>query len=47
MRMVVDSNYLRTKELRDWLAASPKNIAVLTDQGVRLSDFAIFAAGVC
>jgi hypothetical protein len=32
MRMVVDSNYLRTKELRDWLAASPKNIAVLTDQ---------------
>lgn len=32
MRMVVDSNYLRTKELREWLAASRKNIAVLTDQ---------------
>jgi hypothetical protein len=32
MRMVIDSNYLRTRELRDWLTASRKNIAVLTDQ---------------
>jgi hypothetical protein len=32
MRMVVDSNYLRTKELREYLAASTKSIAVLTDQ---------------
>src|SRR5215471_13544281 len=32
MRMVVDSNYLTSRELRDWLAASKKNIAVLTDQ---------------
>lgn len=31
-RMVVDSNYLRSDELRKWLAASKKNIAVLTDQ---------------
>jgi hypothetical protein len=30
--MIVDSNYLRTNELRSWLAASRKNIAVLTDQ---------------
>src|SRR5712671_2005372 len=32
MRMVVDSNYLRTKDLREYLAASTKSIAVLTDQ---------------
>jgi hypothetical protein len=32
MRMIVDSNCLRTEELRLYLAASRKNIAVLTDQ---------------
>jgi hypothetical protein len=31
-RLVVDSNYLRDDKLRDWLGASRKNIAVLTDQ---------------
>lgn len=32
MRMVVDSNYLRAPELRDWLSKSRTNVAVLTDQ---------------
>lgn len=31
MRKVVDSNYLGTKELRDYLAASRENKAVITD----------------
>lgn len=31
MRKVVDSNYLGTKELRDYFAASPENKAVFTD----------------
>jgi hypothetical protein len=31
-RMVVDSNNLRSDELRSWLAASRNNIAILTDQ---------------
>jgi hypothetical protein len=31
MRKVVDSNYLGTKELRDYLAASPENEAVIAD----------------
>jgi hypothetical protein len=31
MRKVVDSNYLGTKELRDYFAASPKHKAVVTD----------------
>jgi hypothetical protein len=31
MRKVVDSNYLGTKELRDYLAASPEHKAVVTD----------------
>jgi hypothetical protein len=31
MRKVVDSNYLGTKELRDYLAASSENKAVITD----------------
>ena len=32
MRMVVDSNCLRSEELRSYLGASSKNMAVLTDQ---------------
>lgn len=32
MRMVVDSNYLRSPQLRDWLSESTKNIVALTDQ---------------
>jgi hypothetical protein len=31
MRKVVDSNFLRTKELRDYLCASRDNVAVVTD----------------
>lgn len=31
MRKVIDSNYLRTKELRDYLAASRENKVVITD----------------
>src|SRR5262249_35452547 len=32
MRMVVDSNYLGTEELRAYLSANRKNVAVVTDQ---------------
>jgi hypothetical protein len=31
MRKVVDSNFLQSEELRDYLSKSPKNFAVLTD----------------
>jgi hypothetical protein len=31
VKCVVDSNYLRSEKLREFLAGSPKNIAVLTD----------------
>jgi hypothetical protein len=31
IKCVVDSNYLRSEKLREFLAGSPKNIAVLTD----------------
>lgn len=31
MRVVIDSNALRTEELRLWLSASHKNLAILTD----------------
>lgn len=31
MRLVIDSNQLQTKELRDYLGRSPRNIAVLPD----------------
>jgi hypothetical protein len=31
MRMVVDSNYLQSEALRDYLSASPENYAVLSD----------------
>ncbi len=33
MHKVIDSNYLRGPELRQYLAASNQNIAVLTDYG--------------
>lgn len=32
MRMVVDTNYLGTEELRAYLSGSRKSVAVLTDQ---------------